>query len=329
MWHTVLIVFLFLVGLALIVKGGDVFVDAATWIAETFGIPKFIVGATIVSMATTLPELLVSAFAAAQGSVDMAIGNAIGSVTANIGLIMGISIVCLPSIIRRRDILPKSAMMVGAALLILLFCLGGSFGWVGSILLLLIFALFIFENLREAKRSMLLERAQADGETKERVKPAKKAIVINVVKFILGAAAIVGGAELMVNYGKEIAGLLGIPESIIGVTVIAIGTSLPELVTTITAIIKKQSSLSIGNILGANIIDLALILPVCKIICGGNLPVAKQSFMLDMPACFIVSLVAVLPTIITGKFHRWQGVLLLLVYAVYVVLLCTNVIPVN
>ena len=113
-----MIVFLFIVGIVFIVKGGDYFVDAASWIAEVSGIPKLIIGATIVSLATTLPEMLVSVMAAARGSVDMAIGNAVGSVTANIGLIMGISLVCMPAVIKRGDYLFKSVLMLAAAALI-------------------------------------------------------------------------------------------------------------------------------------------------------------------------------------------------------------------
>ena len=113
--HIFLVILLFAVGIILIVKGGDYFVDAASWMAEVSGIPKLIVGATVVSFATTLPELLVSAFAAAQGKVDMSIGNAVGSVTANLGLIMAIALICMPTVIKRRDYMLKSCLMLGAA----------------------------------------------------------------------------------------------------------------------------------------------------------------------------------------------------------------------
>jgi cation:H+ antiporter len=306
---------LFAVGIVFIVKGGDFFVDAASWIAEVSGIPKFIIGATIVSLATTLPELLVSLFAAVQGSVDMAIGNAVGSVTANVGLIMGISVVCIPAAMKRKKIAFKSIMMVCSIALLWLFSIGGKLGLLPSILMLLIFVVFIIENVVSAKKSMV-------GDKEEKEPQTKKVVVTNIGKFIIGAAGIVAGAQLLVNNGKILAKAIGIPEAIIGVTVIAIGTSLPELVTTITAIKKKQASLSIGNIIGANVIDLTLIMPLCALISGGGLPVSQQSIMLDLPACLFVILIAIVPTLISQKFRRWQGVAMLVTYVVYLVLLC-------
>jgi cation:H+ antiporter len=132
------------------------------------------------------------------------------------------------------------------------------------------------------------------------------------------------GAQLLVDNGSELARRLGIPEGIIGVTIIAVGTSLPELVTTLTAIAKKQSSLSIGNIIGANVIDLTLILPVSSVITQGSLPVAEQSIRLDFPVCILVCLIAVVPPLLTERFRRWQGVALLATYGVYLVVLCST-----
>lgn len=148
---TLLIVLLFLLGVVLIVKGGDAFVDAASWIAEAFHIPKFIVGATIVSLATTLPELLVSAIAASQGKTEMAIGNAVGSVTANIGLIMGISIFCMPSVMKRSSFAFKGLLMVFAAGLLYALSSGGELLFGQSFLLLAVFAVFLLANLWDAK----------------------------------------------------------------------------------------------------------------------------------------------------------------------------------
>ena len=313
----IVIVLLFLLGLVLIIKGGDYFVDAASWIAEASGVPKFLIGATIVSLGTTMPELLVSLMASAEGSIGIAVGNAVGSVTANVGLIMGISVVCIAATINRREMALKFVMMAAAIALLLLFSLGGSLSIVGSVVLLLMCAAYIAESVVSARRAM---RADSDAP-----KPPtdRRTVTINVVKFLAGVAGIVIGARLMVDYGTALARLLGVPESIIGVTLVAVGTSLPELVTTITAIVKKQSSLSIGNIVGANIIDLTLILPQCSVISGKALPILRQNIVLDMPFCLGLVLLAVLPPLITGKFHKLQGVAMLAVYAVYIVLLCT------
>ena len=145
---SILVNLLFLaIGILLIVKCGDLFVDAASWIAEASGIPKFIVGATVVSLATTLPELLTSVFASARGRVDMAIGNAVGSVTANIGLIMAISLLAMPALIKRGDYWVKIALMLGAALTIVAFGVSGKIGLPASVLLISLFAVNVWENI--------------------------------------------------------------------------------------------------------------------------------------------------------------------------------------
>ena len=309
-------VILFVIGLVLIVKGGDVFVDAATWIAEATGIPKFIIGATVVSFATTLPELLVSSIAAAKGQNDMAIGNAVGSVTANIGLIMSISVLCMPAVIKRSSVALKGSLMILAVAALFAFSYDLDLNLWQSIIMIAIFAVFMIENIISGKKSL-------SGEV-EKTEHTGKQMALNIVKFLIGAAAVVVGADLLVDDGTVIARHLGVSEAIIGVTIIAIGTSLPELVTTLTAVAKKQSELSIGNIIGANIIDLTLILPICAFLSGGTLTVGKQSAFLDMPVCLLVIAIAIIPTLIFKKLSRWQGALMLCIYIGYVAVLVTN-----
>ena len=208
----------FLIGIILIVKGGDFFVDAAAWLAEISGIPKLIVGATVVSVATTLPELLVSLMAAAQGKVDMSVGNAVGSVTANIGLIMAISLICIPGAIKRKDYMMKSLSMLGAAAIIVV---GGRLGEIGLLLsaaLLVIFAFFITENVSAASAAVSSKGAARV----RRAKPSGREVLTNVVKFVLGAAGIVIGAQLLVDNGSELARFAGVSERVIGVTIIAV-----------------------------------------------------------------------------------------------------------
>lgn len=316
-----LIAVIFLGGVILIVKGGDWFVDAASWIAEVSGIPKLIVGATIVSLATTLPEMLVSAMASLQGKTDMAVGNAVGSVTANLGLIMAVSVICMPVRIRRGDYLLKSVLMLLAAGLV---AAGGRAGAVGlghSVLLLAVFALFLYENLRCAYRSL---RCGGAGDMSIfRPAPRKREIALQCVKFTVGAAAVLVGADLLVDSGSALARLAGVSERMIGVTIVAVGTSLPELVTTVTAIAKRQSALSIGNILGANILDLTLILPVSALVSGKALPISPVSAALDLPACLLVGILAVVPAMLSARFRRWQGAAMLAVYGAYLALTCT------
>lgn len=311
-------VLLFAVGIVFVVKGGDFFVDAASWIAEVSGIPKLIIGATIVSVATTLPEMLVSVMAALQGKVDMSIGNAVGSVTANIGLIMALALIFMPGVIKRKDYLIKSILMLSAALLIVLCGLSGEISLIFSVLLMVIFVIFLAENVTSAKRTM----AEEKNEEKDESLKDRRTVIINIVKFVVGTIGIVWGADLLVDNGSELARIIGISERIIGVTLVAVGTSLPELITTVTAITKKQSALSVGNILGANIMDLTLIMPLSALISGQALPVAATSAMIDLPACMLVGLIAIIPAMIRSKFSRWQGFTLLGVYAAYVFVTC-------
>ncbi len=316
--NTIYVVIMFIIGLVLIVKGGDIFVDAATWIAEATGIPKFIIGATVVSFATTLPELLVSSIAAVKGQNDMAIGNAVGSVTANVGLIMSISVLCMPALVKRKEVAFKGSLMILAVAALFAFSSDLNLNLWQSIIMIAIFAVFMIENLISGKKALDI----AEEEQKPQVNA--KAMAVNIVKFIVGAAAIVVGADLLVDDGTVIATKLGVSEAIIGVTIIAVGTSLPELVTTITAIVKKQSELSIGNIIGANIIDLTMILPICAFLSGGSLPVGRQSAFLDMPVCLLVICIAIIPTLIFKKLSRWQGALMVCIYIGYVAVLVTN-----
>lgn len=315
----VLPILLFAIGVVLVVKGGDIFVDAASWIAEKSGIPKIIIGATIVSIATTLPELLVSVMAAVDGKVDMSIGNAVGSVTANIGLIMALALICMPGIIRRSDYLFKSILMIAAAALITVCGIAGAVSVPISAMLLIVFFVFMWENLRAVKKTF--DNKQTENE--EEIENSKRAIITNILKFVIGAAGIVIGSQLLVDNGSILARIIGVPERVIGVTLIAVGTSLPELITTITAIVKKQSSLSIGNILGANIIDLTLIMPLSSLISGKALPVSTTFALVDLPICLIVGLIALVPSMIRSKFSRWQGVFLMIVYAAYIVVTCS------
>lgn len=342
----VLMYLLFGVGLFLIIKGGDWFVDSASWIAEVLGVPKFVIGATIVSIATTLPEMIVSIQATLKGNVDMAAGNAIGSVTANTALIMGIFILFMPFTVKRKEFAPKALMMLGASVTLVLGCIFTAkeamtfenetneyytLSHLGLLALIVIFAVFFVENFISLKRqskqiepspeNIGLQQEDDIIPTKENATKAQWAK--NIAYFVLGAVGIVIGADLLVDYGTRIASSLGIPQRVISVVAIAIGTSLPELVTAITALRKKLGALSVGNILGANIIDLTLILPICSFVSMGRgtgpLAVSASSVAVDMVVCIAAVAVAVIPAIITQKFHKWQGALMLAGYFGYVI----------
>ena len=323
----------FIIGLFLIIKGGDIFVDSATQAAKMLKIPNFIIGATIVSIATTLPEIIVSVQATVTKNVDMAVGNAIGSVTANTALILGLFITFMPFEIKRHDIFFKGISMILAIISLIIGCVitkkqtlqfkGESKEYyflsaLGVTLLISVFAVFIFENIKSIKKEVKNDENDKTFTVKEKV--------LCTVLFVFGAIGTVIGARLLVSQGTQIAKNLHISQRVISVSfllfAVAIGTSLPELVTALSALKKKSGTLSAGNILGANIIDLTLILPLCSLISiargSGELAVSASSVSMDMKICLIVICIAVLPTIITQKFQRWQGILLLLTYGGYI-----------
>ena len=306
---------IFVIGLILTIKGGDWFVDSASWFAEATGIPKFVVGATIVSFATTLPEMLVSVRAAMNGSAQLAIGNAVGSVTANTTLIMGVSLVAMAGIINRKEFALKGGLLLSAIVGLTVLSLSGMLPTWSAFILWAIFIAFMVSNVIEGKKAAVNDSIDSYE---------KKEIPSKILWFVLGTASIVFGAEFLVSSGKTIASGIGISETIIGFTVIALGTSLPEFVTTLTAIRKKENSLSVGNIIGANIIDTTLILPLCAVINGQALPVDRVNLVFDFPVCIAACAVAVVPTIIQGKFKKWQGFALLTIYALYMLLLVLN-----
>ncbi|MCR5422149.1 MAG: calcium/sodium antiporter [Bacilli bacterium] len=354
----VIIVLLFLLGLLLIIKGGDVFVDSASWIAEKSGIPKFIVGATIVSFITTLPELVASVIGTIEGSLGLAVGNAIGSVTANTGLIMAISIIFMPAIVDRKQYAFKSILLMLLTLLIGIFVLNGKLAFWQSIIIILFSIAFLIENVLSAKalsQKPMLQEADAQNneeqveQEEEKIEEKgnffdalkytfsfnteksfsnKVTLLLNILKFIIGGAGIYIGAKLLVDKGTELATILHISEDVIGLTMIAIGTSLPELVTTLTAIAKKQSSLSIGNIVGANIIDMSIILPICGFVSGGTLILdSMQTAYLDIPVSLGIMMIALIPMLFTKKLSRWQGILMLALYVCYLVIICIGILP--
>lgn len=254
------VLLLFAAGLIFIIKGGDWFVDAATWIAEAFGIPKFIVGATVVSFATTLPEMLVSVFAALEGNADIAVGNAVGSVTANTGLIMCLSLVCMPCLMTRKQFGFKASLLLATIAVLFAFTRNGQLSVAQSFVILLFFAAFLAENLMAGKREHGAENAE------NRPQMTGKALARNLLGFVLGAATIVLGAQLLIDNGSALAKMIGVPDSIIAATMIAIGTSLPELVTSIVATKKGDSGLALGNAIGSNLFNILFILGMSAVI---------------------------------------------------------------
>lgn len=304
---------LFLVGLLVMIRGGGLFVEASVDLAETWGVPRFLVGATVVSLATTLPEITVSALGVLQGKADLAVGNAVGSVTANLGLILGLCVLVSPPAVRRGTFAPRALAMVLAAALLGLVSQGGVLTWPAGLPLLVLFALFVRGSIREARSSVL----EAPLETcRSRVGTARIA-----PRFLLGLGGILLGSQLLIRQGTVLAALLGVSEGVVGVTLVAVGTSLPELVTAVSALVRRETALSVGNLVGANLIDLSLILPLCAILSPSGVPISGRTLGLDLPVCLGLCVLAAVPPLLERRYRRWQGALLLGLYGAYLAVL--------
>ena len=325
-------VLLFLLGLVIIVKGGDWFVEAAVWLAEITGVPKILIGATVVSLATTLPEFFVSVLAVSGGSVGLGIGNALGSIICNTGMILALSLAIKPSTVEKNLFYKKSIIMVVALVVLAVSSLDGVLSRYEAIPLLVLLGIFIFLNVYHVKKTTLDEQKKV-----RHIDTHTRSKIINAAKFVAGAAGIVVGAQLLVTYGSEIALAIGVSEGIIGVTIVAVGTSLPELVTTITAIRKNESSLGIGNILGANILNMTMILSTCALIPNSGLAVGEETItigaaevsrtlFIDIPVVGLLFLLLIVPALIfKGKLKRLQGILMLAVYVAFIAFLVISV----
>lgn len=311
-------VLLFAVGLVLLIKGGDWFVDGATGIARRFNLPDIIVGATVVSIGTTLPEVMVSVTGAMQGQGAMAYGNAIGSIICNTSLIAAISVACNPGPVNVKTMkMPVIFFFFSAAVYCMAAYILGEFPqWLGFVLLA-IFVVYMLITVRQG----LKNPSEAHEDDEEGSKP--KQLWQELLLLVGGAAVIAVGADLLVDNGTFIAQELGVPETVIALTFVALGTSLPELVTTITSLRKGHASLGIGNVIGANIFNLVLVsgasvalapfeVPVGKLLMGQN-----ASLVLDIPVMLGVMLLLTVPALTTKRLHRWQGIALLCVYAAF------------
>ena len=317
-------VLLFALGFVLLIKGGDWFVDGAVGIAHRYNIPEILIGATVVSIGTTIPEVMVSSMAAAVGQSQTAYGNAIGSIICNTSLIAAITMAFSPSSsVDTKSLKTPAAFFVVAALLyIVISYTTGVFSRIIGIVLLLMFLIYMVITVRQALSGRLKVDSDEEEDIEEKVdeNPMWKDIVL----LIVGAAVIAVGANLLVDNGKIIAAGLGVPESVIALTFIALGTSLPELVTAISSLIKGHASLSLGNILGANLFNLVLVsgmaitikpfaVPADKLIGGMN-----AALVVDIPMMVSVMALMLVPAFITKKLKRWQGILLLVMYVSYI-----------
>lgn len=300
---------IFVLGLGMIVKGGDLFVDGAVGLAKRTGISTAIIGATIVSVATTLPELFVSTVATLEGFQDMAIGNALGSYICNIAFIIGLCAIIKPIKIEGAFFTIKGIVMIFCLIIFLYFGQDNIITYIEGIVMILLVGLFIIINILEHKR---------DVQTKPTNNHYKnKNIFKNGLQFIIGGLLVVTGSHFLVQSAVEIAEGFKIPTNVIGLTLLALGTSLPELVTALTATIKNQQNISIGNVIGANILNITLIIGVSAVISSNGLTVTKQTITLDIPMALVSALTFVGAGLYKKKISRLTGLFLIVLYLVY------------
>ena len=371
-------VLLFAVGLVLLIKGGDWFVDGATGIAKRFNLPDIVVGATVVSIGTTLPEVMVSTTGALAGSGAMAYGNAIGSIICNTALIAAISITCNPGPVNVKSMrTPAIFFFMSAALYCLAAYLLGEFPrWMGFVML----AIFVVYMLMTVRNGLKNPDAAADDEEEEessgmpwagliligivalligisgnffeatpvwfaaimalisvgfllfgtkffKVAEIARQLWMELILLVAGAGIIAVGADLLVEHGQVIAIGLGVPATVVALLFVALGTSLPELVTTITSLKKGRASLGVGNVIGANVFNLVLVSGVSVTLAPFAVPAENTlldtglnlSLVLDIPVMLGVMLLMIVPALLKKKLSRWQGAALLCIYIAFCV----------
>ena len=320
--------FLLAFGFLLLIKGGDWFVDAASNIAKRFHLPELLIGATVVSIGTTLPEVMTSAMGAAAGSGAVAYGNAIGSIICNTSLIAALTIAIKPGKADKKSLVfPVSFFFIAAAFYSFNAYVFGKFDFWMGIVLLLGFVAYMIINVINMKKNPQEDEHEGAEELEAEALDNSKLGLLKDIGVIIGSALVIAvGAYLLVESATKIAHDLNVPETIISLTIVALGTSLPELVTAITALMKGHGALSLGNIIGANIFNLVLVSGAAITINPFNVPAEatflgnNASLIFDIPLVFGVMAIMTLPPLFKGKMYRWQGIALLGLYAAYCVL---------
>ncbi len=312
---------LFILGTLLLIKGGDWFVDGSVGIAKRFHVPEIIIGATVVAIGTTLPEVMVSVTAAVNSNGAIAYGNAIGSIICNTALIAALTIAIRPSPINKKAVITPVIFFFASTAIYLLAAYGfGRFDrWLG-IVMLIVFGAYMTMTVYKGFKNPELDNDEEETEDK------KSSFAKDLTMLILSAGIIAVGADMLEGSSVSLATMAGIPTEVVGVTVVALCTSLPELVTAITALAKGHSALSFGNIIGANIFNLVLVSGCAVTISpfvvpdGSKLFGYNTSLLVEIPVMVAVMAITTLPSLFKGKVRRWQGISLLGIYTAFVVL---------
>ena len=318
LWGSLL---LFAVGVLLLIKGGDWFVDSAVGVAKRFKVPEIIIGATVVSIGTTLPEVMVSVTAAVNNNGAIAYGNAIGSIICNTALIAALTVAIRPAPVDRKTIVtPVLFFFASAAIYVVAAYIFGRFDrWLGLVMLV-VFGIYMTMTIRKGFKNPVQPHEDEDGEAEG------GSLLKDLIVLIASAALIAVGADMLEGSSVALSTMAGIPTEVVGVTVVALCTSLPELVTAITALAKGHGALSLGNIIGANIFNLVLVSGAAVTLSPFTVPEGSTLFgyntslLIEIPLMVAVMALLTIPAITKNKLRRWQGVSLLGIYGAFVVL---------
>lgn len=314
----ILNILLIILGFVLLIKGADFLVDGASSLAKRFRVPEIVIGLTIVSIGTSMPELFVSTTSALQGSADMSIGNIIGSNICNLLLILGISAAISPVKFQKSTCRIEIPMCFACTVIFMLMSnIGGVVSMVDGIILMVLFVGFIAYTLYVAKKGM---SAAPEEKPQEQVPQKKITILKDILFIVIGIVGLKFGGDLTVDNAVEIAQVWGWSEKVIGLTILAVGTSLPELVTSVVAAIKGNDDIAIGNIIGSNIFNVLMIIGVTALITPLNYNVS-YNIQLYILLFSLVLLEVFAFTKPKNQMSRFNGIIYVVLYGVYMALL--------
>ncbi len=312
MWEIIGQILLLILGFVLLTKGADWFVDGASGIATKLKIPQIVIGLTIVAMGTSAPETAVSISSALKGSADITIGNVVGSNLINILIILGICSVITSLAVSKETVMVDIPVTIGATILVFLLGLDGKITLIDGIIITACFIgylVYLFIATKKNLRSDSESELDSDGESEK-----KNSLIKAIIFAIIGLTAIILGSNFTIDSATFLARKMNIEERVIGLTVIALGTSLPELFTSVTAAIKKNADIAIGNIVGSCIFNLLLVVGVSAIVT--TVPFDAK-FRIDALIALGATLLLFIPCLINKKIGRITGILMLLSYAGY------------
>lgn len=313
----------FAIGLVALIAGAELLVRGASRLALSFGISPLVVGLTVVAFGTSAPEVAVSIQSAYGGQVDLAIGNVIGSSVFNVLFILGLAALISPLLVSRQLIRQEVPIMVGAFLLLYLFALDGQIGRLDGIACIVLLALYnLFLVLQSRREQRVNGNGSGDGNDADASDAPEQGgwqdrVWVQLLLIAAGLALLVWGAGALVDAAVAVARLLGLSELVIGLTIIAAGTSLPEVATSIMAAVRGQRDIAVGNVVGSNIFNVLGVLGVCALVAPEALPVAPAVLNVDLLVMIAIG-IACLPVFFTGNvIARWEGALFLAFYVGY------------